>query len=391
MADALNMGNMSPEEYAQQQALNRQQQMATLLMQQGQQQPQGQMVSGRYVPTSFFQNLVPIANIAAAQYVGNKADTEQAKLAAAIRQNRNIAEQKISDLAFGTPEVSTELAGPYTANVPQPRAVSQEAVKPDLVSALREINTNMYGAGKDIKPLIYKQLSPEPTELEKNWKAAKAQGYTGTINDYKNQMTEADKARNAIDLQRLGLEGARYQLDKSMKEFEMGGGKLNDEQGKAVGFGTRAKEASAILGKLENEGVKDIGKTRSGVGAFVGMTPLIGEKLEQNVISGANMLPTYLGGPNEQQQATLQARKNFATAVLRKESGASISPTEFADVERIYFPSPGDDATILRQKQRARDLAINALEVQAGPGARFIKEFQPQTDFSSNASGWRVK
>ena len=52
-------GNMSPEEYAQQQALTRQQQMATMLMQQGQQQPQGQMVSGRYVPTSFFQNLVP--------------------------------------------------------------------------------------------------------------------------------------------------------------------------------------------------------------------------------------------------------------------------------------------------------------------------------------------
>ena len=50
-------GTMSPEDYAQQQALTRQQQMAQLLMQQGQQMPQGQMVSGRYVPSSFFQLL----------------------------------------------------------------------------------------------------------------------------------------------------------------------------------------------------------------------------------------------------------------------------------------------------------------------------------------------
>ena len=50
-------GNLPPEILGQQQALNRQQQMAQLLMQQGQQTPQGQMVSGRYVAPSFTQNL----------------------------------------------------------------------------------------------------------------------------------------------------------------------------------------------------------------------------------------------------------------------------------------------------------------------------------------------
>lgn len=387
-ADGYNFGQagtLSPEEFAQQQSLNRQQQMAALLMQRGQQQPQGQMISGHYVAPSIFQNLAGLANIAASRYIGEKADTEAAKLANAIRENKADVEQQIINKMTPQAETKQELAGPYTGNVPMPVAV-QPGREADYAGALKMIQMNPYGAGKEYTSTILKQMMPEPTTLEREWKAAKAQGYAGTINDFKNQMSEADKERIKIDKQRLGLEGARFNLDRQMKEFELKGGKLNDEQGKAVGFGTRAKEASAILGDLETKGVKDIGKTRSVVGGILGATPLIGDKLEQGVISSANMLPSFLGGPNEQQQSTLQARKNFATAILRKESGASISPTEFADVERIYFAAPGDSDAIVKQKQRSRQLAINALETQAGPGARFIREFNPQTDFSDKAT-----
>ena len=196
--------NMSPEEYAQQQALTRQQQMATLLMQQGQQQPQGQMVSGRYVPTSFFQNLVPLANIAASQYVGKKADTEQAKLAQAIRQNKSLAEQKIADLAFGKPAIPGAEG-----------AVGVDAIKPDMIAALREINNNYYGAGADIKPLLYKQLSPEPTPEEKRFKAAVADGSwnvqkQGGLNAFLNQLSEKDKADLRIKNAQLNLQQREF-------------------------------------------------------------------------------------------------------------------------------------------------------------------------------------
>jgi hypothetical protein len=228
----MNPGNMSPEEYAQQQALTRQQQMATMLMQQGMQQPQGQMVSGRFVPTSFFQNLVPLANIAASKYVGQKADTEQAKLAAAIRQNRNLAEQKISDLAFGTPDVTTQMAGPYGVsgggqNIPMPVAV-QEGRKPDLTGALREINTNVYGAGSELKPLIFKQMMPEPTPEEKRYKAAIADGsFKGGFNAFLNQMSEKDKASIAIDRARLGIAQQQLAYDTGIGMPGMGGGQVN--------------------------------------------------------------------------------------------------------------------------------------------------------------------
>jgi len=211
-------GNMSPEEYAQQQALSRQQQMATLLMQQGQQQPQGQMVSGRYVPTSFFQNLLPIANIAASQYVGNKADTEQAKLAAAIRQNKSLAEQKIADLAFGKPAVPG-VEG--TASV--------DAIKPDMIAALREINNNYYGAGADIKPLLYKQMMPEDTPEQKRYKAAIADGsFKGGFNAFLNQMNDKDKASLAVEKARLGIAQQQLAYDTGIGlGGGQGGGQVN--------------------------------------------------------------------------------------------------------------------------------------------------------------------
>jgi len=89
-------GTMSPEDYAQQQQLNRQQQMAQMLLQQSA-QPQGQMISGRYVAPSWAQSLVPLANIAASKYIGEKADTEAAKLAQQIRQNKS-ASTSVSNL-----------------------------------------------------------------------------------------------------------------------------------------------------------------------------------------------------------------------------------------------------------------------------------------------------
>lgn len=174
-------GTLSPEDFAQQQQLNRQQQMANMLMQQSG-QPQGQMISGRYVAPSWAQQLVPLANILASKYIGEKADTQAAKLAEQIRANRAASEQKISDLAFGSAPQKTELAGPYAGNVPMPVA-TKEGTKPDLVAALREINspTNYYGAGKDLKPAILEQLMPKDTNEYKNFQRAKAEGFPGNF------------------------------------------------------------------------------------------------------------------------------------------------------------------------------------------------------------------
>ena len=205
--DIANLGTLPPDVYAEQQALNRQQRIAQALMSQSMQgQPQGQMVSGQYVPNSFWQNLLPVAQAAAGKYAESKGDERALTLAKQIREGKNAAEESIMQKVTGY-DKATELAGPYTGNVPAPVAVKR--TEPDLASALREINTNAYGAGKDLKAPIIKQMMPEPTTLEREWKAAKDQGYKGSILDFKNMMNEYQRASLKNDAARLHNESLR--------------------------------------------------------------------------------------------------------------------------------------------------------------------------------------
>lgn len=104
-------GNLPPEILQQQQALTRQQQLANLLTQQGMNQPQGQMVSGRYVAPSFFQYVAPLAQLYAGQSLAEKGDKAQADLAKALRQQYANEAQQYQDLLRGK-EAVFEQAGP---------------------------------------------------------------------------------------------------------------------------------------------------------------------------------------------------------------------------------------------------------------------------------------
>lgn len=163
MADAINLGQagtLSPEDYAQQQALNRQQQMANLLMQ-NTAQPQGQMISGRYVAPSWAQQLVPMANIAASKYIGEKADTDTAKLAQAIRGKQ---QESVQNYMQALNPQQTELAGPtpngtplQTVNQPDYRKAFQAATSPYAPAPLQSAGYEM------LKPRTLKKGEIETT------------------------------------------------------------------------------------------------------------------------------------------------------------------------------------------------------------------------------------
>jgi hypothetical protein len=148
---------------------------------------------------------------------------------------------------------------------------------------------------------------------------------------------------------------------------------LTESQGAATGYGMRMNESHNLLKDLENKGVANTGRISGAVGGVLGLTPFIGDKLEGASGSVFNVLPGILAGLSPDQQRVQQARINFITAVLRKESGASISPSEFITAEKMYFPRPGDDKTNIEQKQRTRETAIRTMEVQAGSGAKNIR------------------
>jgi len=143
---------------------------------------------------------------------------------------------------------------------------------------------------------------------------------------------------------------------------------LNESQSNATAFGMRMKESDAILEKLAKQGVLR--------GANIESTPFIGQSL-------GKVLPSFMGGTSSVQQQVNQAKENFITAVLRKESGATIQDSEFAREDRKYFPQVNDSDAVIKQKANARKLAIKAIEIQAGPGAKNIQQLQPSSGITN--------
>jgi hypothetical protein len=109
---AINLtGGLPPEILGQQQQLNRQQQMAQMLMQQGTQQPQGQMVSGRYVQPSIFAQLAPLAQMYAGQTIAERGDKKALDLAAQLRTRYGDELEQFRKIQQGTPAVEGGIYG----------------------------------------------------------------------------------------------------------------------------------------------------------------------------------------------------------------------------------------------------------------------------------------
>jgi hypothetical protein len=170
MSDGYNLGqigNLPPEIYQQQQELNRQQQMAAMLMK-NTQQPQGQMISGRYVAPSWTQSLQPIANMLVGAYIGKKGDEQALELAKKLREGETSAMADFLTQKQGKPAVmeNTELAGPYAGNIPQPMATKEisPAQAPNRQAAFANLYSNPYATAAQ-KEYAWKGITAEPEEL----------------------------------------------------------------------------------------------------------------------------------------------------------------------------------------------------------------------------------
>ena len=141
------------------------------------------------------------------------------------------------------------------------------------------------------------------------------------------------------------------------------GANLTEGQANATAFGMRMAASNKIIDDLSKGGTEK--------GALVSGIPFAGPTL-------AKALPSVLGGSSQSQQQYEQAKENFITAVLRKESGAVISDSEFDREDKKYFPQVNDNPKVIEQKRQARELAIKAMKVQAGKGAKFIEPPETQ-------------
>ena len=139
----------------------------------------------------------------------------------------------------------------------------------------------------------------------------------------------------------LGINKPGQGVDKPLTEF----------QGKAFAYGTRALDADKLLTQI---GTNYSQLATNGAGLVDGIP---------GIASLAN------AGLSENDQQVMQAKRNFVNAVLRQESGATISPSEFKNAEKQYFPQPGDKPDVIVQKNANRARVISSFKVESGPAA----------------------
>jgi hypothetical protein len=313
--------------------------MAQLLMQQGQQMPQGQMVSGRYVAPSFFQYAAPLFQTYAGTRLAEKGDKAMLDLVEQLRKGKEQETRAIMEQL--TPrEVQTEMAGPYTGNIPMPTAT--QTIQPNVQNAMNLALQSRFGAGKELLPTLIQRSLPEPikptTDMQ-NFEFAKAQGFKGTFNDYKQQITPAER-------ERLNLDREKFEFDKQTKAS---GKDLTEAQGKASAFQSQMVSASNAVKGLEAGGFDPT--------SFRSQTAVR--------LAGGTANPLV---PVTAQQYK-QAQDQWSEAYLRFKTGAAATEPEVTRNNRTFFPVFGDKPDQIAQKALAREQAERDIGIAAGRGA----------------------
>lgn len=144
------------------------------------------------------------------------------------------------------------------------------------------------------------------------------------------------------------------------------------EQKKIAGFARRLEQAEEVFGGLTEK-------------KYDRSNPYEGLK---------SLLPGALQSDHLKQQE--QAERNFVNAVLRRESGAAISPSEFDSASKQYFPRVGDSPDVLAQKKANREQQIATFGSEAGsalektpyvsPLQRIASSKKDRSDGATNAN-----
>jgi hypothetical protein len=234
------------------QNISQQQKLSQMLLQQGMQQPQGQMVSGHYIPPALTQYLQPLFGAYAGSKGMEAAEQKQLDLAKAIRQVGTEEVQNILETYKKDPNAALQLAS--TAQTPQAKALAAQLSKSVLL---------------------------EPTPEERKYKAAIADGsFKGGFNAFMNQMSEKDKADLKIQNARLGLaqQEQAFNLGLPMAGGGYGGGMPQQAPLQTINPG------SPIL--VPGQQVPQQGMPMQGIaqqGMPQGQMPRFGSKAEQDI------------------------------------------------------------------------------------------------------------
>lgn len=281
-------------------------------------QPTGQMVSQPYTPQERATQIQKTA------FSGNPNMRMAAQLAA-MKPERNIKLADINPKDF-TPESLSAAISADNPSLLKPVAAKPEKVTQTQIEQLQEYRARLA------------QANPEdPRIAQVDSMIAKETTHTPPVNvTYGAPVAGVDAQGNPVFFQ-PSKEGGKAAIIPGVRPSEK---TPTAEQSSAQGFAGRLAAADKILSESP----------------FV---PTVKNQLKAQLPYSSMFI-------SSEQQKIEQAKRNFITAQLRRESGASISSGEFDTAEKMYFPQPGDSEEVIQQKAETRRQAIEAMEISAG-------------------------
>jgi hypothetical protein len=357
-------GTLPPELYEQQQQLNRQQQMAQLLMQQGQQQPQGQMVSGRYVAPSFFQNIAPLAQMYAGTRLAEKSDKQALELASKLRQRYGDELKEFRKLQQGTPAVEGGIYGAdnkltmqttpdmFDANMtlnPQYRQVAPVAAVAPNPQGAYDFAATAYNPA--LQAVGIKNLTPEAITLSEGQKRFMTMP-DGTLKEVGSGGEKiSETQRNYLQAKNEGYPGSFFQYQADLKKAGATSINLPSEGERKAGFMSNILDRN-ILQMQTALGV-DPTAVKPNVPASV-----------VEAITGPNLFSRSM--KPAQRQIVEDSQLDVLDAALTLRTGAAYTREQLNAMRDTYFPVIGDKPPAIAEKKQRLETLLEGAYIAAG-------------------------
>ena len=389
-------GTLPPDLFAQQQELNRQQQMAQLLMQQGQQMPQSQMVSGRYVAPSIFQNLAPLLQTYMGQKMAEKGDKKALDLAAALRQRYGDEVKEFRNIMQGREQLAPEQAGPTQTGQPIPQEMVRGAPNPQ---AAYDFAASAYNPA--LQAVGIKKLTPEEFTLAEGAKRfmTMPDGSSREIASGGRKPIQVDTG-TAIEFR--DANDPTVVLQRIPKSQMPTAGQVVETANGPMIVNTRTGEAQPIMAggqplapKLSSEQSKDITAINQQKSVVDSALQLVKDTPSAfSFVRGAAVALPFgetLAGRRETPEET-QARAavfNIVSKVINERAGAAQSAQEIKRLN-AFLPSEFDNATQIENKLKGFNKFLEEQEKGTRiPASRITPPSAPSV-FSSEADAQKA-
>lgn len=262
---------------------------------------------------------------------------DRAKANRAQSENDFMTGEKLADLQQSRTDAGT--ARDETARMKDPNSAESKAARDSLMQMAPKFATD-----KDFSKLSAAQIEKiAPQAFQASQQMANQEfssGESGKSRAFQAGQSDKQQQFQASENEKNRIYNATKDAEKALKEKAP-----TASQGAAAGYARRLQQSEGVFNALK-EGSYD----RASAGS-----------------SANSQLPNFAMSKESQQQE--QAERNYINAVLRRESGAAISPSEFASAETQYFPRFGDSEEVLAQKKANRAQVGSNFSAEAGATA----------------------